>query len=304
MDVVVTGSHGLIGSALAAALAEAGHRVRRLVRGEPGPDEVAWDPARGRLDTGALAGAVGGEWSVVHLAGESIASGRWTRARRERIRSSRVRGTAALAEALARLPEDRRPRCLLSASAIGIYGERGDETLTERSAPGTGFLAEVCAEWEAATAAAEDAGVRVVHLRTGLVLDRRGGLLARMLVPFRAGLGGRLGSGRQWTSWISIDDEVGAILHLLAASDLAGPVNLTAPAPVTNRELARTLARVLHRPAFLAVPAPVLRLALGREMAAETVLVSQRVVPERLVADGYHFAHAELEDALEDVLAR
>ncbi|OLD24882.1 MAG: TIGR01777 family protein [Candidatus Rokubacteria bacterium 13_1_40CM_2_70_45] len=300
--VAVTGASGLVGSALVTGLTSAGHRVVRVVRGA-GAASVAgqrlarWDPESGALEPSALAGAD----AVVHLAGESVAGGRWTEAKKRRIRSSRVDVTRRLAEALLRL--ERPPRLLVSASAVGYYGDRGSEILREDSAPGPGFLAEVCREWEAATDPAARAGIRVVRLRIGMVLSRRGGALGAMLTPFRLGAGGPVGSGVQWVSWIAIDDLVGAILHALATESLAGPVNAVAPEPVTNRELARTLGRVLRRPALLPLPAVAARLLFG-QMADELLLASARVEPARLRATGFTFRHARLEDALRHELGR
>jgi len=300
--VAVTGASGLVGSALVTGLTSAGHRVVRVVRGA-GAASVAgqrlarWDPESGALEPSALAGAD----AVVHLAGESVAGGRWTEAKKRRIRSTRVDVTRRLAEALPRL--ERPPRLLVSASAVGYYGDRGSEILREDSAPGPGFLAEVCREWEAATDPAARAGIRVVRLRIGMVLSRRGGALGAMLTPFRLGAGGPVGSGVQWVSWIAIDDLVGAILHALATESLAGPVNAVAPEPVTNRELARTLGRVLRRPALLPLPAVAARLLFG-QMADELLLASARVEPARLRATGFTFRHARLEDALRHELGR
>jgi uncharacterized protein (TIGR01777 family) len=301
-SVAVTGSTGLVGAALTVALARGGHRVVRLVRSgtatqAPGEHTVRWDPGRGTIDAAGLEGVD----AVVHLAGESIASGRWTAAKRRRIRDSRVGATRVLAEALARL--ERPPATLVAASAVGYYGDRGDEVLREESAPGGGFLADVCREWEAAAAPAARRGLRVVHMRIGMVLAATGGALAALLPPFRLGLGGPVGSGRQWMSWISLDDLVRAILHALATASLAGPINAVAPAPVTNREFARTLGRVLRRPAVLPLPAVAARLLLGR-MADELLLASARVVPARLEAAGFTFGDATLERALRRLLAR
>ncbi len=301
-SVAVTGSTGLVGAALTVALARGGHRVVRLVRSgtatqAPGEHTVRWDPGRGTIDAAGLEGVD----AVVHLAGESIASGRWTAAKRRRIRDSRVGATRVLAEALARL--ERPPATLVAASAVGYYGDRGDEVLREESAPGGGFLADVCREWEAAAAPAARRGLRVVHMRIGMVLAATGGALAALLPPFRLGLGGPVGSGRQWMSWISLDDLVRAILHALATASLAGPINAVAPAPVTNREFARTLGRVLRRPAVLPLPAGAARLLLGR-MADELLLASARVVPARLEAAGFTFGDATLERALRRLLAR
>ncbi len=301
-SVAVTGSTGLVGAALTVALARGGHRVVRLVRSgtatqAPGEHTVRWDPDRGTIDAAGLEGVD----AVVHLAGESIASGRWTAAKRRRIRDSRVGATRVLAEALAGL--ERPPATLVAASAVGYYGDRGDEVLREESPPGGGFLADVCREWEAAAAPAARRGLRVVHMRIGMVLAATGGALAALLPPFRLGLGGPVGSGRQWMSWISLDDLVRAILHALATASLAGPINAVAPAPVTNREFARTLGRVLRRPAVLPLPAGAARLLLGR-MADELLLASARVVPARLEAAGFTFGDATLERALRRLLAR
>jgi uncharacterized protein (TIGR01777 family) len=296
MNVVVTGASGFIGSALVPALQAGGHSVRRLVRAAPARDgEYRWDPAAGRVDPGALAGVD----AAVHLAGETVA-GRWTDAKKERILRSRLDGTRTLAEALATL--ERPPRVLVAASAIGYYGDRGDELLTEESPPGEGFLADVVKAWEGASQSAEQAGIRVVRLRFGIVLSPAGGALKTMLRPFRLGLGGRVGSGRQWMSWVSIDDVVGAVGHALTHEDLAGPANTVAPNPVTNAEFTKTLARVISRPALLPVPAPALRIALG-EFALD-VLSSARVAPVRLGESGYEFEYPHLEPGLRHVLGR
>jgi uncharacterized protein len=296
MTVLVTGASGFIGSALVPALTTGGHSVRRLTRAAAErEDEYRWNPAAGDVDPRALEDLD----AVVHLAGESVA-GRWTAAKKERIRRSRVDGTRTLSEALAGL--GRPPRVLVCASAIGYYGDRGDEVLTEESAPGEGFLADVVQAWEAASRPAEEAGIRVVRLRFGIVLSSAGGALRTMLRPFRLGAGGRLGSGRQWTSWVSIDDVVGAIHHALFTDALRGAANTVAPNPVTNAELTSTLARLLRRPALLPVPAAVLRVALGE--FSQEALSSARVVPARLGGTGYDFRHPELEQALRHVLAR
>jgi len=300
MKIAVTGSHGLIARALIPRLEQSGHTVVRLVReggAAPGGGQVGWDPAAGRLDGSALAG-IG---AVVHLAGAGIGDRRWSASRKALIVDSRVDGTRLLADALATL-DGPRPT-LLAASAIGIYGDRGEEELSERSPAGTGFLADVCYRWEEATAAAAAAGCRVVNLRSGVVLARKGGLLGRTLPLFRLGLGGRLGSGRQYLSWITLADEVAALNHLLAHDDISGPVNLTAPEPVTNAEFTRALGRALHRPAVLAVPGVALRTVLGREMADEMVLAGQRVRPGVLGATGFQFAHPSIDEALAAVLA-
>lgn len=297
LQVAVTGATGLIGTALVRRLTTEGHRVRALVRRAPGPGEISWDPDSGRLDPNDLEGID----AVVHLAGENVGA-RWTAGRKARIRNSRVRGTRLLSETLARMR--RPPAVLVSASAIGIYGNRGDEILTDGSRVGDArydFLAAVGQEWEAAADAARNAGIRVVHPRFGVVLSPDGGALGQMLLPFRLGLGGRLGSGAQWMSWISIDDAVGALLHLLRADSLLGAVNVTAPEPVRNRDFTRVLGRVLSRPTLFTVPAGALRLAFG-EMADAALLSSARVVPGTLEASGYRFSHRDVETALRHVL--
>ncbi|HWP35888.1 MAG TPA: TIGR01777 family oxidoreductase [Thermodesulfobacteriota bacterium] len=298
MRVLVSGSTGFIGSALVPVLEARGDTVVRLVRRPPRPGEaaVAWDPQAGRLDPAGLEGFD----AVVHLAGENVAAGRWTAERKRRIRDSRVEGTRLLCEGLARLT--RPPQVLVAASAIGYYGDRGAEWLTEESPPGTGFLAEVARAWEGATEPAADRGIRVVRLRIGVVLSPAGGALARMLPLFRRGLGGRIGSGRQYLSWIALPDLTGAVAHVLGPAGPAGPVNAVAPNPVTNAEFAETLGRVLGRPARLPAPAALLRLALG-EMADEMLLASARVQPARLLATGYRFRYPELEPALRALLA-
>jgi uncharacterized protein (TIGR01777 family) len=296
LTVLVTGSTGMIGSALVDRLGTGGHRVRRLVRSprQTGESAFLWDPQKGTIDDAALANLD----AAVHLAGETV-SGRWTEAKRKRILESRVKGTRLLSESLGRL--DRRPSVLVCASAIGYYGDRGDERLTEQSPGGAGFLTGVVRGWEEAARPAADAGVRVVHLRSGIVLSASGGALERMLLPFRLGLGGSFGDGSQYMSWISLDDELGAIEHALAAEQVAGPVNAVAPNPVTNREFAKTLARVLGRPAVVRTPALALRLALGG-FARESLLASQRALPQRLLDSGYRFQHPELEGALRHLL--
>lgn len=301
MRIAVTGSTGLIGSRLVHDLRADGHEVVRVVRpGSPTADgpTVEWDPPADRIDAAGLDGVD----AVVHLAGEGIAERRWSDEQKRRILDSRRQGTTVLAEALAGL--DRKPAVLLSGSAIGWYGDRGDEVLTEASGPGTGFLPEVCLAWEGAAQPASDAGIRTAFLRTGLVLDRSGGALGKTLPLFKLGLGGRLGSGRQWWSWISIDDWVGAARFLLDRSDLAGPVNLTGPAPVTNAEFTRAVASVLRRPAVLPVPAFGPALLLGRELAHDLLFASQRVEPAALEAAGYEFRHRDVTSALHDVLQR
>ena len=297
MKVLVTGSSGLIGSALVERLAGAGHEVTRLVRRAPRPGEAEarWDPEAGSIDAARLEGLA----AAVHLAGATIAR-RWTRRHKARILDSRVRGTRLLSETLAGL--DPPPHTLVSASAIGIYGDRGDEALAEQSPPGHGFLPEVCRAWEGATEPAARAGIRVAHLRMGLVLSRRGGALARMLLPFRLGLGGVVGSGRQFWSWVALDDALAAVEHLLADPSLEGPVNVASPNPVTNREFTTALGCVLRRPTFFPLPAFAARLAFG-QMADELLLASTRVTPARLLAAGFAFHHPELQAALSVALA-
>ncbi|MFN2557302.1 MAG: TIGR01777 family oxidoreductase [Nitriliruptorales bacterium] len=300
MDVLVSGSSGLIGTALRQALRDAGHHPVRLVRpSSPREgDTVLWEPTDGRIEGNALEGVD----AVVHLAGEPLL-GRWTERKKRRIRASRVAGTRLLAQTLAGLR--RPPAVMLSGSAIGWYGSRGDEVLTEASPPGRGFVPEVAREWEAATAPAEAVGIRVVHLRTGLVLSPEGGLLAAQLLPFRLGLGARLGSGRQRMPWIAIDDHVRAMLHLLDRQEARGPVNLTSPNPVPNVTFARTLGEVLGRPVFLTVPKFAVELVLGAEAVEEFALSSARVLPARLVEEfAFRFRHPELEDALRALLDR
>ena len=282
MDVVVTGSSGLIGSALKGALQQAGHRLVPMVRSEAAGDAIHWDPDRGEIDAGGLEG-VG---AVVHLAGEGIGNRRWNEAHKAKVKDSRSRGTTLLAETLAKL--NKAPRVLVSGSAVGYYGDRGDEVLTESSRPGNDFLADVCTTWEAATTPAKEAGIRVAHIRTGIVLSGRGGVLPKMLLPFKFGAGGKLGSGRQWMSWIALEDEVGAIVHLLGDDSLSGPFNLTAPNPATNADMTKAIGAALHRPTLIPAPAFALKTALGSEMAKELLLVSQRVLPTRLFGFGLH----------------
>lgn len=302
MRVAVTGSHGLIGRHLIPALKAAGHGVVLVVRppATAGSEAVSWDPATGRLAPGDLAGLD----AVVHLAGVGIAARRWNAGHKQALLDSRLRGTALLASTLAALAPGGGPAVWLSASAVGFYGDRGDEELTESSRSGSGFLADLCRRWEEATGPAAEAGVRTVLLRTGLVQSADGGALRVAAPVFRLGVGGRFGSGRQWWSWVSIEDEVGAILHALAETAVAGPVNLTAPEPVTNAEYTATLARVLGRPALLAVPAAALEVGLGREMAGELLLASQRARSTVLERTGYRWRHPALEGALRSLLRR
>lgn len=297
MKVLVSGSTGFIGSELVPTLERAGHEVVRLVRGKGQPG-IAWDPTAGTLDRQALEAA--GIEGVVHLAGENVAAARWTPEQKRKIRDSRVLGTRLLSEALAGLANP--PRVMLSASAVGYYGDRGDEVLTEDSAPGSDFLAEVCVAWEAAAEPARAAGIRVVHPRIGFVLSGAGGPLAKMLTPFRMGAGGPFGSGRQWMPWISIEDVIGAMARALSSEALFGPVNLVSPQPVRNADFARTLGHVLGRPALVPAPAFALKLLLGE--LSEAVLAGQRVEPARLKAAGFGFRHPELEGALRQLLGK
>jgi uncharacterized protein (TIGR01777 family) len=296
MHIAITGSHGLIAGRLIPELERAGHTVVRLVRAPARPGEVRWDPDRGELDVRDLSGVE----AAVHLAGAGVAGRRWNDAYKRRILESRVKGTTLLAERLAELRP--LPRALVSASAIGYYGNRGDEVLTETAAAGDDFLAQVCIQWEAATAAAATAGVRTVSLRSGIVQSVRGGVLKAQLIPFKLALGARIGRGRDWISWIHEQDEVGAIRHAVEHDDVQGPLNLTAPEPVSNAEYTRTLAAVLRRPALLAIPPILIEVALGREMAHETVLASQRALPAALERSGYTWRHPQLNAALRDLL--
>jgi len=300
LKILVSGTSGLVGSALVPFLTAGGHQVIRLVRGQPRPgaNEVQWDPVRGVRDLPRIEGLD----VVVHLAGENIAAGRWTPERKARIRESRVRGTKILSETLSQLVLP--PKVFISASAVGYYGDRGDEVVHEESPPGRNFLAEVCTAWEGATEAAVRKGIRVVHLRTGLVLSGKGGALARMLVPFRLGAGGIIGSGGQYMSWVSLDDTVGIIHHVLMSETVTGAANAVTPYPVTNSEFTKMLGIVLHRPTPLPVPAFALRLALGREMADALLLLSTRVQPRRLIETAYPFRHPYLGDALRHVLGK
>jgi uncharacterized protein len=303
---VVAGSSGLIGKALAADLRRDGHDVVRLVRGSgPEPDsgrrgdneEIFWDPERGDLDTSLLEGCE----VFVNLSGASIGNRKWSPARRNEIVRSRVQSTSLLSRAVATLRG--KDGVLVNASAVGIYGNRADEELTEESSLGTGFLSDVCRQWEAATEPAQDAGVRVVHIRSGIVLSAGGGALKRLLPLFRLGFGGQLGSGLQWMSWISIGDEVGAIRHVANETQVRGPVNLVAPEPVTNSHFTRILAEQLHRPAALRVPPGLLRATLGSQAAQELLLGGQRVMPKTLIDSGFQFSSPDLPGALGSILA-
>ncbi|MFJ5528595.1 TIGR01777 family oxidoreductase [Streptomyces sp. NPDC093261] len=295
--IAVAGASGLIGSALVRSLAADGHEVVRLVRRSArGENEVCWDPEGQYVDATGLIGCD----AVVNLAGAGIGDRRWTDAYKKTLRDSRVLGTAALAEAVASLPEP--PRVFVSGSAIGYYGETGDRTVDETAPPGDGFLPSLCVEWEEAAAPAQEAGVRTVFARTGLVVAREGGAWGRLFPLFQAGLGGRMGDGRQYWSYIALHDEVAALRHLIDRDDLSGPFNLTAPRPLTNREITDAMGRVLHRPTLFPVPASALRLVLG-EMSGD-VLGSARVVPERLLESGFSFAFPGIEEALRAALER
>lgn len=303
MKVVVTGATGLVGRALIRSLLSESHNVTRLVRGDaqgfsaPGTRAVHWEPEKGSIDAKELEG----HDAVVHLAGDPIAEGRWTEEKKQRIRESRVVGTRLLAETLAGL--EAKPKVLVSASAIGFYGNRGGEVLSEKSASGEDFLSEVCREWEKATLPASHAGIRVVHLRIGVVLSADGGALPKMLTPFKLGVGGRVGSGRQYMSWITLDDLVGVIKRALTDEQLRGPVNAVAPNPVTNEAFTKALGSALGRPTIFPVPAFAARLAFG-EMADALLLSSARVEPARLNEAGHQFKHPELEGALRSVLGK
>ena len=294
--ILVSGVSGPIGAALLPPFKTRGYEITRMVRGSvTGEDQIAWDPAKPIAPA-----AVSGFDAVIHLAGESIV-GRWTDDKKKKIRDSRVVGTTALAEALARAKD--KPQVFVCSSAIGYYGNRGDEVLNEESAPGEGFLPDVCREWEAATKAAIDAGIRTVQMRTGVVLSPKGGALGKMLTPFKMGVGGKIGDGRQWMSWIDVQDMVGAIHHILKSDLLQGPVNMVAPKPVTNAEFTKTLASVLSRPTIVPMPAFVVKLAFG-EMGETVLLGSQRVEPAQLVASGYPFRFSDLRASLENILKK
>jgi uncharacterized protein len=299
LKILISGASGVVGKAATEALHFDGHRVAHFVRpgGNVSPGDVRWDPASGSIDAGAMEGAD----AILHFAGAGIGDARWSEARKKILRSSRVNSTRVLVDAIAKLRE--KPRVLLVASAVGYYGDRGEEMLTESSANGSGFLAALARDWEAQSLRAESLGVRSVLLRFGMILSPRGGALPRMLRPFKLGLGGRLGSGRQWMSWVALEDVVCVIRMALTSERLSGPVNVVSPNPVRNAEFARVLARILHRPAIFAAPAFALRLTLG-EMADELLLASQRVLPQKLLAAGCAFRFADLEPALKSILTR
>ena len=297
MKIVISGASGLIGTQLVAKLSSSGHEVIRLVRRSPKAGEIQWNPKSGTLDAAALEGAD----AVIHLSGAGIGDKRWTAGYRREILDSRTDTTALLAKTIASL--SRKPSVFLSGSAIGIYGARNDEQLTEVSTHGTGFLAEVCEQWEAAAKPAVEAGVRTVYLRTGIVLSPKGGALKKLLPLFKLGVGGKFGNGKQWQSWISIDDEIGAIEYLLTAN-VSGAVNLTAPNPVTNAEFTKVLASVLKRPAIVPVPTFAPKILLGGELADALLFTGQRVIPAALNASGYTFKHTTLESALRSLLSK
>ena len=300
MKVLITGASGLIGSALSSHLASSGHNVLHAVRGDnatASPNSVRWNPATGSIDSDKLVGVD----AVVHLAGAGIGDKRWTTDYKREILESRTKGTSLIASAIAQLPT--KPSIFLSGSAIGIYGATGDEQLDETSPHGTGFLADVCEQWEAAAAPAVQAGIRTVYLRTGIVLSTRGGALKKQLPIFKAGLGGKFKNGKHWQSWISIDDEISAITHLLT-SQVSGPVNLTAPNPVTNAQFTKELGKALRRPAFQTIPSFGPKLLLGGELAEALLFTGQRVMPNALSKDGFSFTHPTLDIALRALLAR
>ena len=296
--ILVSGGSGPIGAALVPALKASGAQITRLTRpgrAQTGPDEesIPWDPEQSL-------GALSGFDAVIHLAGESIV-GRWSEDKKKKIRDSRVIGTRNVSQALAQAKD--KPNIFICSSALGYYGDRGDELLNEESAPGVGFLPEVCREWEAATRPAADAGIQTIQIRTGVVLSSKGGALAKMLTPFKMGVGGKIGSGKQWMSWIDVEDMVGAIHHILKSDLLRGPVNMVAPKPATNEEFTKTLASVLSRPAILPMPALAVKFVFG-EMGETVLLGSQRVEPSRLISSGYPFRFRTLRASLENILSR
>jgi uncharacterized protein (TIGR01777 family) len=296
MKIAIAGASGLVGTALSPVLESHGHGVTRLVRQTPRTGEIEWHPNQAEVSAASLEGFD----IVINLAGENIAGGRWTDEQKRKIRDSRVNGTHLLSEAIAKMAS--KPRAFICASATGIYGDRGDDILDEQSESGGGFLAGVCREWEMACNPAARAGVRVVNLRFGPILAREGGMLAKLLTPFKMGMGGKVGSGRQYISWVSLEDSVNAIVLAIKDGSVSGPVNVVSPNPVTNEEFTKTLGHVLNRPTALAMPAFAARLAFG-EMADEMLLVSQRVMPKRLSSAGFQFKYPELESALRHYLA-
>ena len=295
MKVAVTGSSGLIGTSLVSFLSKKDIVVSKILRENPEDDDISWKPEDGDWDS-AFTGGVDG---IVHLAGENIASGKWTRKKKEKIRNSRIEGTTRLCEHILKLPTP--PSVLVCASAIGYYGNRGVEFLNEGSSRGSGFLPDVCLGWEEAAESVSKAGIRVVNVRFGIVLSKDGGALAKMMTPFKIGMGGKIGSGTQYMSWVAMDDVTGAIYHTLITESLKGPVNVTAPNPVTNKEFTNTLGEVLKRPAVVPIPAFAAKLAFG-EMANDLLLASTKVAPKRLSDSGYKFQYPELENALKHVL--
>ena len=295
MKVAVTGSSGLIGSSLVSYLSKKDIVVSKILRENPEDDDISWKPENGDWDSDFTGGVDG----IVHLAGENVASGRWTKAKKEKIRNSRIEGTKRLCEHILKLPTP--PSVLVCASAIGYYGNRGVEFLNEGSSRGSGFLPDVCLGWEEAAESVSKAGIRVVNVRFGIALSKDGGALAKMMTPFKIGMGGKIGSGTQYMSWIAMDDVTGAIYHTLTTDSLNGPVNLTAPNPVTNKEFTTTLGEVLKRPAVVPIPAFAAKLAFG-EMANDLLLASTKVAPKRLSDSGYKFQYPELENALKHVL--
>ncbi len=296
MNVLISGATGLIGSALLPELEAGGHTVTRLSRSQKEANTIRWDPSAGTID-----GDLEGTEAVVHLAGESIAEGRWNPQKKRRILESRVQGTRLLAESIAALPDP--PKVMVSTSAVGYYGDRGDEVLTEESAPGTDFLAGVCREWEAAAEPARRAGIRVVHPRLGIVLSPEGGALGTTLPIFKFGGGGKIGSGNQWWSWVALDDVVGSTIHALTDESVEGPVNIGSPNPMTNAQYTKVLGKVLGRPTVLPLPAPAARIMLG-EVADALLLASQRMEPARLESTGYTFRYPQLEGALRHLLGK
>ncbi len=297
MKILVTGSHGLVGSYLVPALTTAGHTVLRLLRSQVTSEnnEISWDPLAGSIEQNKLENLD----AIVHLAGENIATGRWTAKKKALIHDSRVQGTRFLSKILASL--DRKPKVFISASAVGFYGNRGNEVLNEESPSGSGFLAETCREWEAASESANNAGIRVVFLRFGVILSNKGGALSKMLPPFKLGLGGKIGNGKQYMSWVSIIDVVGAIQHVLNREDIKGPINIVAPQAITNLEFTKALGKVLAKPTVFPMPGLAARLVFG-EMAKELLLASTRVESTRLKDSGYTFQHPEIEMALQSLL--
>lgn len=294
MKVCITGSTGMVGEALIERLKSEQHEIIRLVRSDPKENEVRWSPSKGEIDSASLEGID----AVVHLAGENIAEGRWNEAKKKRIHDSRVEGTSLLAKALAGLQQP--PKCLISASATGFYGDRGDEVLTEASEPGTGFLPEVCIGWENSAKPAAEAGIRVAHPRIGVVFSKKGGALPEMLTPFKLGVGGKVGSGKQYWSWITLPDLVGAIEHALT-TELTGPFNAVTPNPCTNIEFTKALGKALGRPTIFPMPGFMAKLVIG-EMAEDLILASTRVKPTVLEKSGFQFKHPEIEEALKAVI--